>query len=604
MRFQSKLICFYVVLVLLTTFVMGGWYYRYSSGQTLKTEYRNMEVLGAQYLNQMDENLKTMEMVCSYILSDPSVLEALRTMTMDKGDKWQTYRKEAYDTIREKLNTDYIINNFYRVIVFNANNDIISSASYGERQINTGVATAQLPWIDQIKGTKGRFVLFGSHPDVWGLKTRPQVMSVVKEIQGKNMGYIEVQQLITDWDEIFRTPNDQIHIVALKENGEILYTDTGDQKSAYYQELSKGIRAGSGEYQNPQNGEKEIISMHVSDATGVRMMIVESQDVIADQNSYTIRTTFAIALGFFLLSMGYVVIITRYLMKPVRKLKTMMENTRIESMEEQVSISKSNDELEAFENAYQNMMKRLKQAVLEEQRMAGLQIQAQFDLFQAQVNPHFLYNVLNVISNRGLQNDDDQICEMCSSLAAILRYSTNTKNRYALVRDEIQCLEKYFFLLKCRYEYLLEYKIEVEEGIRSQTMPKVILQPLVENAIVHGYAHSSEVMYIEIRGWEEHGKWFMQVADNGEGFSGEELKKLEKEMEETRVILQNRSSNIGMQLGGMGLVSIYMRLFYFYREDMIFHIHSGETGTTILIGGPVYMKEKVGEAYVSGTGRG
>ena len=93
----------------------------------------------------------------------------------------------------------------------------------------------------------------------------------------------------------------------------------------------------------------------------------------------------------------------------------------------------------------------------------------------------------NVISSRGVLNDDDVICEICDGLASMLRYSTNTKERYATVEKEADYLEAYIRLLKCRYEHKLEYQITIQPEIKDCILPKLVLQQLVENSISHGW---------------------------------------------------------------------------------------------------------------------
>ncbi len=111
---------------------------------------------------------------------------------------------------------------------------------------------------------------------------------------------------------------------------------------------------------------------------------------------------------------------------------------------------------------------------------ADLQLQAQLDMLQAQVNPHFIYNTLNVISSRGILDDDEVICDICDDLAGMLRYSTDTEKKTATIRMELEYLRKYFSLMKYRYEYKLEYAIEMDPEIDEQWIPKLTVQQFVE----------------------------------------------------------------------------------------------------------------------------
>ena len=146
------------------------------------------------------------------------------------------------------------------------------------------------------------------------------------------------------------------------------------------------------------------------------------------------------------------------------------------------NIPAAENEFKELSQIYKEMKEQLNQSIIREARLSTLQLQAQLDVLQAQVNPHFLYNVLNIISNRGVQDNDEVICDICDDLAGMLRYTTNTNERYADISSEKSYLQKYFSLLKYRYEHKLSYQIEIDDRISQQMLPKMILQQFVENS--------------------------------------------------------------------------------------------------------------------------
>lgn len=221
--------------------------------------------------------------------------------------------------------------------------------------------------------------------------------------------------------------------------------------------------------------------------------------------------------------------------------------------------------------------------MINEKRMSLLQLQAQFDLLQAQVNPHFIYNVLNVISNRGIMSDDEVICEICGELAAMLRYATNTKEKYATVREEIRYLDQYLHLLKYRYDYRLSYSIDIDEKMYDKRLPKIVLQQIVENAVLHGYEQLNDRIEIEVIGGQEDDDWYIKIHDNGCGINGETLEKLEGQIDSVRKKLTKDRTNVELEIGGMGLVNTFARLYLLYDENLIFRITS-QQGTDVVIG--------------------
>mgnify|MGYP000223065698 CR=1 FL=1 len=168
-----------------------------------------------------------------------------------------------------------------------------------------------------------------------------------------------------------------------------------------------------------------------------------------------------------------------------------MDEVQEGNLDTHVDMERQDEFGELAEN-FNIMTKRISSYMEERVRREKELNETQIAMMQSQLNPHFLYNVLNVISSRGIMDGDEEICEICGCLAAMLRYSTNTKERYATVEKELEYLERYIFLLKSRYEHRLEVEVECEESVKHEQLPKIVLQQLVENSIQHGYNNSKK----------------------------------------------------------------------------------------------------------------
>lgn len=596
MRFRTRMILSYAVFVFLAALILGVAYNSYTTREYKRNEYKNVEFLSERLANQFDDSLKTMKSITDYILSDTNMLNSIRTLSTNdnKNNTPSSYVADAKKIIQSGISTDYIIKNFYRVIVFNELGNIIASANYEGKVVNADKKIEDITWLPKLDGLRGKPVLTGSYKDDWGLKQQPQVYSIAREIQGSGMGYIEVQRNVKNLEnqrnmntleKLFELPQTDMNVVAIKSDGEILYSTFKDSKNEFYSRLSSQNIKGVNEYNNDIKKCKELIAISESKESDTKIFVVEDMEKIEEENGYIAPLTFVIAGCFFLISMVFVIIVSGHLTKPIRKLREQMEKTQIENLDEEVLLDTSNDEVEALSHSYQRVLNRLDEAIVKEKRLSILQLQAQFDTLQAQVNPHFLYNVLNVISNRGMNSGDETICEICGSLASMLRYSTSTIERYATIGQEISYLEQYFYLIKSRYEYKLRYSIEVDEKIKSEIIPKIVLQQIVENSINHGFTQSTQIMEINIKGWQENDYWFIQVIDNGQGIQKEVLEGLETKIEELRNKMGNKRSNVEMEIGGMGLINTYARLYLLYNEDLVFELKNGIVGAIVTIGG-------------------
>ena len=442
----------------------------------------------------------------------------------------------------------------------------------------------------------GKPILIAPHMDGWGIRESEEVFSLARKVQGGDFGYIEVQYATDELKDIFEIPDSDIKVVAFLPGGEILYQSEGltDDLVSYIKKHPEVTKMDSITVSSDTS--MWASASEISDNYGIRVVALEEKTEIIAGMKEAVMIALGMAIGCFVISMGVVIFIASKLSRPLTVLKDQMENTGIENMDAELVVPNTDDEVQAVGIAYQNLMHRLNESIVKERRMSLLQLQAQFDTLQAQVNPHFLYNVLNVISSRGIMDGDEEICEICGCLAAMLRYSTNTKERYATVEKELEYLERYIFLLKSRYEHRLEVEVDCEESVKQEQLPKIVLQQLVENSIQHGYNNSKNIMKIYVHGWRDETGWYFEVRDNGQGTTEEVREELNKKMRRIRKKIMSRGSSIELEIGGMGLANTYARMFLVYNGRAVFRIRNLEEGLSVIIG----VSEKEDEADVSG----
>lgn len=369
----------------------------------------------------------------------------------------------------------------------------------------------------------------------------------------------------------------------MTKEGEFLYSDARQVKAEYYWNLMQGRDKDIEEIETA-DGEKALCLMQESDTDDIVLMTVARMDISQSAAMEVLPVSLLLLFVALALSLGYIYLTSRQLTRPIQQLQHFMETTRLDNMEAEIPEKISNDEIESLYVSYKDVLNRLNTSMLKEKRMSLLSLQAQFDLLQAQVNPHFIYNVLNVISNRGMVSDDEVICDICSELAGMLRYSTNTKDKYASVKQEIEYLELYLGLLKHRYDYKLSYEIRIDEALYNKPLPKIVLQQIVENAVNHGYGSSSDIIRVEVAGALTEDGWFLKVHDDGNGITKEKLDEINNNISSIRNKLTNDRSGVELEIGGMGLVNTYARLYLLYNDDLIFEIRPGkEKGTDVII---------------------
>lgn len=585
MKFRTRITLGYAALALAISLGLGMFYNMYIIQKYETAAFNQFGILSEQMLNNLDENIQKMTQVTLALLSDQDAVQTIRELSVDMADPEDHVADIVNGKARVKrdLYTAYNLENFYRVVVFNRYGYIAASATMQERLVNAEKDVSEIPWLGEVTGTKGRSILVEEHPDDWGeADSAPQVYSLVREIQGNHLGFIEVQILKKDFGEIFEVSDDTIKVIAVKGNGDILYASEGTEAEKY-----SGLFAdetGTLKEKSPVSGETELVSIGKSEESGVKLILIQDRKAAMADMPNAWAAAMGVAVLVFLPSLAFIFFMAERLTRPMQALRKRMEKTELSNLTEEITIDSRDEDINALTKAYQDLMFRLDHSLNVEKKLNLLQLQAQFDTLQAQINPHFLYNVLNVISSRGMKDNDETICEICGRLADMLRYSTNTKTRYASIAEEVAYTEQYLYLIKVRYGDKISLDTEIDSGIKAQIVPKTVLQQIVENSINHGFENNTGGMKMSVRGYQEDGRWFLSVRDNGQGFGEETLRDLNEKFARTKKSLFEDRSNVELEIGGMGLVNTYARLLLIYSDSLVFALKNTEDGAEVLFG--------------------
>ena len=180
------------------------------------------------------------------------------------------------------------------------------------------------------------------------------------------------------------------------------------------------------------------------------------------------------------------------------------------------------DEIGVISDNFDSMLKRVNELIektkLQEVEKRDLEIR----MLQAQINPHFLFNTLNSLKWTALMNQDYTVSEGLSSLAELLRNTIIDKNEFVTIREELENIKNYFVIQKIRYGNSFDVQYEVDELLLENKVIKFILQPIVENSIIHGIDENKENQKIIIKIMSEEENILISIKDNGKGFNSKE----------------------------------------------------------------------------------
>lgn len=598
MKYQTKLILGYTTIALLLSIALGIVVYSISLDYEVKRQKNSLDVTSAQLVSQMEDRFRTMDAIIYYILSDYDMLDSIETLgRISDREVQSSYILNARTTLSNGFNTEYILKNSYRTVFYNQLGNLVSSFNAKEaRQVSTDFDLGTISYLERAVQTKGKTVLIGAHTDEWGRTDGPEVYSVMKALQGYQMGFLEVENTIESLSTLaVAAPGAEFVIVA---NGEeVMYSSNGDYSDT---ESLRSLCEKAESEEEKTSG--MLVSRSSSEEFDLSVIAYIPEIAEGDGREAILITAMAAAIIAFGVCLLLIILWSYILTKSIRELRGVIEQTSLENLDIQaIETGYGLDEVRTLANSYQAMTKRLSQAVNSEKRALMLQMQAQFDALQAQINPHFLYNVLNIISGRGIENNDDMICDMCGALASMLRYSTNNKERYVKTEQEMNYLENYLYLLRARYGDKISFDVSIDSAVRDKLLPKMTLHQFVENILAHAYGHSDRRMIIQVSGTMYSDHWEIRVQDNGEGISEEKLREIREKIKNARKNLENRGG-MEMEIGGMGLVNTYARCFLLYHDALIFSIRNLPSGgVEVTVGEWLNRRSEDG---ISGVGGG
>jgi two-component system sensor histidine kinase YesM len=288
-----------------------------------------------------------------------------------------------------------------------------------------------------------------------------------------------------------------------------------------------------------------------------------------------------IALITLIIAVIIAVFFTRTIVRPITKLRNLMKITEEGDFDVHFR-SKYNDEIGQLGNSFNNMIKEIRNLIKLVQIEERNKRKAEIKTLQAQIKPHFLYNTLDTIQWMAQEHEAKDVVEIVGALTSLLRIGINKGEEQISVRDEVKHVTSYLTIQKIRYEDKLDYEIEVEEEILGYSIIKLILQPLVENAIYHGIKEKRGKGYIKIIGEKVEGKLHFIVSDNGKGIAEDRLR-------EIKSVLKGAKENHNLVGYGIYNVNERIRLNYGDEYGLVYESVEGE-GTIVHVWHPITMK--------------
>ena len=315
--------------------------------------------------------------------------------------------------------------------------------------------------------------------------------------------------------------------------------------------------------------------------------VLVSQSLLTATQKTLIRTLLIIMGAMILAIMVIVLFVSQWMTKPVEEMSSTI--TRIKDGETQLRVQPVgwSQELTTLGTEFNEMLDRMQVMAQEELQHKMLVERTEYKMLQAQINPHFLYNTLDTMSGIANAQNCPMVSGMCHSLSAIFRYSLNMTDELSTVQNEMAHVRNYLYVMDVRNGSTIAYDYQIDSDTLADQMPRICIQPVVENALTHGLRNvRRKDKKLLIRSEHVNENLVITIQDNGAGMDAESMNRLLDQNDMKRV-----ESGISI-----GILNVNARLKRLFGEKYGLHIEStaGE-GTTVTITVPAVSTENSGD---------
>ena len=518
----DKLIFYFfgvILVVTITITTLGNLLYKNSINFS---QNENTNQIIKQINSNIESYVKITENIINYMSCDPRIIKFLNDNKPENNDMEDEAYKSIYNFI--KFNPEIA-----GIMVVNNNGGYISDVM---NKVSRDSLTNE-DWYSKACNKPENIHLFtkpiGRNIDNIFRYSADEVFSVSKAVidqsTGETKGVILIDIKLDAIKNIIENskPGTAGFIYIMDNNKEIVYTPVNN---IVYKIKTEWIENNNDEKIIKNiNGENYQLTKVDSQYTGWETVGVFPESESLQVIKYTRYYSLAVAILALVIAQILVIIFTRSIVNPIRKLKKLMRKAQ----EGELTVSfnaKYNDEIGELGNSFNTMVKEIDNLINLVQIEEKNKRIAEMNVLQAQIKPHFMYNTLDTIRWMAEEHKEDNIVEIIEAFTNLLRISLSNGKEIISVKEELSHVQSYLTIQKIRYEDKLDYEINFDENMLNYKLIKLILQPLVENAIYHGIKEKRGNGKIFITGKIENNSLCFTVVDNGKGIEEEKLNKI------------------------------------------------------------------------------
>lgn len=412
---------------------------------------------------------------------------------------------------------------------------------------------AELPWKNFYQSGKWQFdyedTVFGS----LAARSADHVMSLVTDMEDYELGKIGVLEVAVDMARIFPQifeAEEGDYGCFVDQNGTVYGDEWSEEAAAFRDDLLQNMPEGGLQeayYAKAGSGKDTVVigCIPVKELSGYLIQVTGLKEEMSSLDRQ--RNTFLVWIALaFLVVLVLIDGIVRALLKRFYSIMGTIRQVQEGDIDVE-AISDGNDEISELGTQINKMLERIRSLIEENVNRELLIKNSEIRALQNQINAHFIYNVLESIKMMAEIQEEYDISDAVTSLGRLLRYSMRWVSQDVTVREEVQYIRDYLDLINLRYDYAITLSLKIPELVYAQKIPKMSLQPIVENAIVHGIEELAEdaSIYIKAIVYEEY--FVLEITDSGQGMTPEQVRNLEKKIAGEIEVSGGSGNGIGLK---------------------------------------------------------
>lgn len=499
--------------------------------------------------NNLDSTMKSINSISRLTMLRSTV----RTFLLAKSNSTPRTRN-ALQEIHDILNT---FNLSCNVVILRMDGQYLNTGP-GITYVNTG-KIFETEWLDEVMAQKGNYVIKAGTRDAFRSNIGEMVsfVRVINDINTqKPIGILAINLPSRFFEQTYEgLSGETSHFALYDTSGSLICKDNESTFSSLNPENL---------LQNTREETDKLFykSIFTCDTLGDSHFILASRLEVRILDGLPAKLLAALIIGAFIL-LAFMWLINTYIAKnviyPIQRLVDSMAEVQ-NGWLHRVSMNVSDDEIGLLKNSYNAMLIEINQLIEELLQKEKTLRMAELDALQEQMKPHFLYNTLDMIRYMALENRTDEVYNMLETLGNFYRRFLSKGSTDLSLGEEIEIVKSYLTLQRTRFEDIFTDEYEIEEGLSSIRVPRLILQPLVENSIYHGIRPKGEHGVIRVTVKRQEDFLFLSIYDNGIGMSAHQRE----------LLFSGKDSR---SFGFQGTIE---RIRYYYKTEDVFEIHSVE----------------------------